>query len=85
VVVKRDRRFVFDGCSSTVWVDGRNSEQVLMARSCHGTSGMTCDPIIGLVWIHIERNTMGAIKAIHAAEQRWRLILRTLKYLWTKS
>jgi L-serine dehydratase len=31
--------------------------------------GLTCDPIGGLVQIPcIERNTMGAIKAIHAAE-----------------
>ena len=31
--------------------------------------GMTCDPIAGLVQIPcIERNTMGAIKAINAAE-----------------
>jgi L-serine dehydratase len=31
--------------------------------------GMTCDPIAGLVQVPcIERNSMGAIKAIHAAE-----------------
>ena len=29
--------------------------------------GLTCDPVGGLVQIHIERNSMGAVKAINAA------------------
>lgn len=46
-------------------------EQVLMASeiAMEHHLGLTCDPIAGLVQIPcIERNTMGAIKAIHAAE-----------------
>jgi L-serine dehydratase len=52
-------------------VMGGTPEQVLMAAeiAMEHHLGMTCDPIGGLVQIPcIERNTMGAIKAIHAAE-----------------
>jgi L-serine dehydratase len=52
-------------------VMGGSPEQVLMAAeiAMEHHLGMTCDPIGGLVQIPcIERNTMGAIKAIHAAE-----------------
>lgn len=50
---------------------GGNPEQVLMASeiAMEHHLGLTCDPIGGLVQIPcIERNAMGAIKAIHAAE-----------------
>lgn len=50
---------------------GGISDQVLMAAeiAMEHHLGMTCDPIGGLVQIPcIERNTMGAIKAINAAE-----------------
>lgn len=50
---------------------GGTPEQVLMAAeiAMEHHLGMTCDPVGGLVQIPcIERNTMGAIKAIHAAE-----------------
>jgi len=50
---------------------GGNHEQVLMAAeiAMEHHLGMTCDPIGGLVQIPcIERNSMGAIKAINAAE-----------------
>lgn len=50
---------------------GGNPDQVLMAAeiAMEHHLGMTCDPIGGLVQIPcIERNTMGAIKAINAAE-----------------
>jgi L-serine dehydratase len=50
---------------------GGSPEQVLMAAeiAMEHHLGMTCDPIGGLVQIPcIERNTMGAIKAINAAE-----------------
>ena len=50
---------------------GGTPEQVLMAAeiAMEHHLGMTCDPIGGLVQIQcIERNTMGAIKAINAAE-----------------
>ncbi len=50
---------------------GGTPEQVLMAAeiAMEHHLGMTCDPIGGLVQIPcIERNTMGAIKAINAAE-----------------
>jgi L-serine dehydratase len=50
---------------------GGTPEQVLMAAeiAMEHHLGLTCDPIGGLVQIPcIERNTMGAIKAIHAAE-----------------
>jgi L-serine dehydratase len=50
---------------------GGTPEQVLMASeiAMEHHLGLTCDPIAGLVQIPcIERNTMGAIKAIHAAE-----------------
>lgn len=50
---------------------GGTSDQVLMAAeiAMEHHLGMTCDPIGGLVQIPcIERNTMGAIKAINAAE-----------------
>jgi L-serine dehydratase len=49
---------------------GGSPEQVLMAAeiAMEHHLGMTCDPIGGLVQIPcIERNTMGAIKAITAA------------------
>ena len=49
---------------------GGNSNQVLMASeiAMEHHLGLTCDPIGGLVQIPcIERNTMGAIKAITAA------------------
>jgi L-serine dehydratase len=49
---------------------GGNNEQVLMASeiAMEHHLGLTCDPIGGLVQIPcIERNTMGAIKAITAA------------------
>jgi L-serine dehydratase len=52
-------------------VMGGQPEQVLMAAeiAMEHHLGMTCDPIGGLVQIPcIERNTMGAIKAINAAE-----------------
>lgn len=50
---------------------GGSPEQVLMAAeiAMEHHLGLTCDPIAGLVQIPcIERNTMGAIKAINAAE-----------------
>ena len=50
---------------------GGTHDQVLMASeiAMEHHLGLTCDPIAGLVQIPcIERNTMGAIKAIHAAE-----------------
>lgn len=50
---------------------GGNPAQVLIAAeiAMEHHLGLTCDPIGGLVQIPcIERNTMGAIKAIHAAE-----------------
>jgi L-serine dehydratase len=50
---------------------GGSPEQVLMAAeiAMEHHLGMTCDPIGGLVQVPcIERNTMGAIKAINAAE-----------------
>ena len=50
---------------------GGNPDQVLMAAeiAMEHHLGLTCDPIGGLVQIPcIERNTMGAIKAINAAE-----------------
>jgi len=52
-------------------VMGGTPEQVLMAAeiAMEHHLGMTCDPVGGLVQIPcIERNTMGAIKAINAAE-----------------
>ncbi|RAR70005.1 L-serine ammonia-lyase [Flavobacterium aciduliphilum] len=52
-------------------VMGGTPEQVQMAAeiAMEHHLGLTCDPIGGLVQIPcIERNTMGAIKAIHAAE-----------------
>ncbi len=52
-------------------VMGGTPEQVLMAAeiAMEHHLGMTCDPIAGLVQIPcIERNTMGAIKAITAAQ-----------------
>jgi L-serine dehydratase len=52
-------------------VMGGTPEQVLMAAeiAMEHHLGMTCDPIGGLVQIPcIERNTMGAVKAINAAE-----------------
>lgn len=50
---------------------GGSPEQVIMAAeiAMEHHLGLTCDPIAGLVQIPcIERNTMGAIKAINAAE-----------------
>ena len=50
---------------------GGSSEQVLMAAeiAMEHHLGLTCDPIGGLVQVPcIERNSMGAIKAINAAE-----------------
>lgn len=50
---------------------GGTSEQVLVAAeiAMEHHLGLTCDPIGGLVQVPcIERNSMGAIKAIHAAE-----------------
>ena len=50
---------------------GGTPEQVLMAAeiAMEHHLGLTCDPIAGLVQIPcIERNSMGAVKAIHAAE-----------------
>src|SRR5690606_32554969 len=50
---------------------GGSPEQVLIAAeiAMEHHLGMTCDPIAGLVQIPcIERNSMGAIKAINAAE-----------------
>ena len=50
---------------------GGTPEQVLMAAeiAMEHHLGLTCDPIAGLVQIPcIERNAMGAIKAINAAE-----------------
>lgn len=50
---------------------GGTPDQVLIAAeiAMEHHLGLTCDPIGGLVQIPcIERNTMGAIKAIHAAE-----------------
>ncbi len=57
--------------AALVEVMGGTSEQVLMAAeiAMEHHLGLTCDPIGGLVQIPcIERNTMGAIKAINAAE-----------------
>jgi L-serine dehydratase len=50
---------------------GGSPEQVLIAAeiAMEHHLGLTCDPIGGLVQIPcIERNSMGAMKAIHAAE-----------------
>ena len=50
---------------------GANPEQVLMAAeiAMEHHLGLTCDPVAGLVQIPcIERNTMGAIKALTACE-----------------
>ena len=50
---------------------GGTPEQVLIAAeiAMEHHLGMTCDPIGGLVQVPcIERNSMGAIKAINAAE-----------------
>jgi len=50
---------------------GGTPEQVMIAAeiAMEHHLGLTCDPIGGLVQIPcIERNSMGAIKAIHAAE-----------------
>ena len=50
---------------------GGTPEQVLMAAeiAMEHHLGLTCDPIAGLVQVPcIERNSMGAIKAINAAE-----------------
>jgi len=50
---------------------GGTPEQVLIASeiAMEHHLGLTCDPIAGLVQVPcIERNAMGAIKAIHAAE-----------------
>jgi L-serine dehydratase len=50
---------------------GGNPEQCLMAAeiAMEHHLGLTCDPIGGLVQVPcIERNTMGAIKAITAAQ-----------------
>ena len=50
---------------------GGSPEQILMAAeiAMEHHLGLTCDPIGGLVQIPcIERNAMGAIKAINAAE-----------------
>lgn len=52
-------------------VSGGSPEQVLMAAeiAMEHHLGLTCDPVAGLVQIPcIERNAMGAIKAINAAE-----------------
>ena len=52
-------------------VMGGTPEQVMMAAeiAMEHHLGLTCDPIAGLVQIPcIERNSMGAIKAINAAE-----------------
>src|SRR5699024_266733 len=52
-------------------LSGGSPQQVLMAAeiAMEHHLGLTCDPIKGLVQIPcIERNTMGAIKAINAAE-----------------
>ncbi|UGU16237.1 L-serine ammonia-lyase [Sinomicrobium kalidii] len=52
-------------------VSGGSTEQVLMAAeiAMEHHLGLTCDPIGGLVQVPcIERNAMGAIKAINAAE-----------------
>jgi L-serine dehydratase len=52
-------------------VMGGSPEQVMMAAeiAMEHHLGLTCDPIKGLVQIPcIERNSMGAIKAINAAE-----------------
>jgi len=57
--------------AALVEVMGGTPEQVLMAAeiAMEHHLGLTCDPIGGLVQIPcIERNTMGAIKAINAAE-----------------
>ena len=50
---------------------GGSTDQVLIAAeiAMEHHLGLTCDPIAGLVQIPcIERNAMGAIKAINAAE-----------------
>ncbi len=57
--------------AALVEVMGGTPDQVLMAAeiAMEHHLGLTCDPIGGLVQIPcIERNTMGAIKAINAAE-----------------
>jgi L-serine dehydratase len=61
-------------------------EQVLMAAeiAMEHHLGLTCDPIGGLVQIPCERNTMGAIKAINAAELALQTDPKMLKYLWIK-
>jgi len=62
----------FAMAAAAIWeVMGGTPEQVLMAAeiAMEHHLGLTCDPIGGLVQIPcIERNTMGAIKAINAAE-----------------
>ena len=53
------------------FVSGANTRQVLMAAeiAMEHHLGLSCDPIGGLVQIPcIERNTMGAMKAITAAQ-----------------
>ena len=50
---------------------GGSTEQVLMASeiAMEHHLGMTCDPVMGLVQVPcIERNTMGAVKAITASQ-----------------
>ncbi|NNC70481.1 MAG: L-serine ammonia-lyase [Flavobacteriaceae bacterium] len=52
-------------------LSGGSAEQVMIAAeiAMEHHLGLTCDPIGGLVQVPcIERNSMGAIKAIHAAE-----------------
>ena len=52
-------------------VMGGTPEQIMMASeiAMEHHLGLTCDPIAGLVQIAcIERNSMGAIKALNAAE-----------------
>ncbi len=56
------------GALAAVW--GANSKQIEIAAEIgmEHNLGLTCDPVAGLVQIPcIERNTMGAIKAINAA------------------
>ena len=71
----RGRRRLLDGGGGLVAALGGTNEQVENAAEIgmEHNLGLTCDPIAGLVQIPcIERNAMGAVKAINAA----RLALR---------
>ena len=47
--------------------------------------GLTCDPVGGLVQVPcIERNAMGAVKAINAARLAWRAAPASTRCRWTR-